>query len=253
MMARRSLWPREHGAYAQLGAPLATGLALRVPSLSAVLLAIASCAAFLAHEPFLVALGHRGKRLRESDGRRARIRLAILSAVATGTGAVGLGLATNRVLVVAAAVALPVAAMLAFAWRRAVHSLAGEVLAAVALPGAGAIVAAASGASLFDAFAFWGAWAIGYASSVVAVHRVIARHRKPPTWLDPLLASALICVTAACVGLASWHPFWVVALPLAAIAGYLVVRPPKATKLRAVGVALVISSVASMAIAFVVE
>lgn len=253
MMARRSLWPREHGAYAQLAAPLATGLALRPPSVSAVLLAIASCTAFLAHEPFLVALGHRGKRLRDSDGRRARIRLAVLTAVAVCTGAVGLGLATNRVLVVAAAVALPLGAMLAFTWGRAVHSLAGEAIAAIALPGGGAIVAAASGASLLDAFAFWGAWAVGYAASVVAVHRVIARHRKPPTWLDPLLASALLCVIAACVGLASWHPFWVLALPFAVIAGYLVMRPPRATKLRAVGVALVISSVASMAIALVVE
>src|SRR5262249_5958355 len=50
----RSLWPREHGAYAQLGAPLATALARQVPTVPAALLAAAACCAFLANEPLLV-------------------------------------------------------------------------------------------------------------------------------------------------------------------------------------------------------
>jgi hypothetical protein len=58
-MARRSLWPREHGAYAQLGAPLATAIAMQAPTIGALALASAACLAFLANEPLLVVLGHR--------------------------------------------------------------------------------------------------------------------------------------------------------------------------------------------------
>ena len=67
---RRSLWPREHGAYAQLAAPLLTALVIVRPTVAAALLALAACIAFLANEPLLVVLGHRGKRMREQDGRR---------------------------------------------------------------------------------------------------------------------------------------------------------------------------------------
>jgi hypothetical protein len=49
---------------------------LRVPTLPAVLLAIAAMSAFLANEPLLVVLGHRGRRAREIDGSRAARRLA---------------------------------------------------------------------------------------------------------------------------------------------------------------------------------
>ncbi len=253
MVKRRSLWPREHGAYAQLAAPLVSALAIRAPSAAAGLLAFASATAFLANEPLLVALGHRGKRLLASDGRRARTRLGVLAALSVSAGAAGLGLASNTALAVAGVVAIPVAAMLVLAWRRSMHSVTGEVVAAIALPGAAAVVAAASGVAPCDAFALWATWSVGYAASVVAVHRVIARHRKPATWWDPLLAAALACVTTASLALAFWHPLWAVASPLAGIASVLAIRPPKATKLRAIGVALVIASVASLAIAIAVE
>jgi YwiC-like protein len=71
-MSRRSLWPREHGAYFQLAVPLITALAMRVPSSAGVALAVASCLAFLAHEPLLVRVGLRGPRMQQRDGVRAR-------------------------------------------------------------------------------------------------------------------------------------------------------------------------------------
>ena len=60
-----SLLPKEHGAYAELAFPLITGLALAVPSLSALALGGAAVLLFLLNEPVAILLGARGKRLKE--------------------------------------------------------------------------------------------------------------------------------------------------------------------------------------------
>jgi hypothetical protein len=85
----RSLRPREHGAYGQLGFPLLTALLAERPGAAALLLTGAAAAAFLAHEPALVASGRRGQRAREEDGARAlRVCLA-LCLIALALGAAG--------------------------------------------------------------------------------------------------------------------------------------------------------------------
>jgi hypothetical protein len=245
MAKRRSLWPREHGAYAQLAAPIVAALLLRVPTLAAGLLTVAAVCAFLANEPLLVALGHRGQRLRESDGARARRRVVGLAAIAIACGTLGLATAARTTLQVAAIAAAPVAVLLVLAWRRGQHSLAGEVVAAVALPGACAPVASASGVDMRSALVLWLAWSAGYVASVLAVHRVIARNRHAVSAVDVVLAIALVgaMATIALLAPALW-----LAVPLIAISAALVVRPPGAKHLRAVGVALVIGSVASIGV-----
>jgi hypothetical protein len=234
---QRSLWPREHGAYAQLAVPLAAALVSRA-SLPGAAIAVAACLAFVANEPLLVVAGQRGARRREQDGARARRRLVTAATLAIACGTLGLVLAPAAWLA-ALAVAVPAAAVVALAWTRAQHSLAGELVAAVALTGAAAPVAVAGGASLAAAFATWAAWTIGFGCSVIAVHRVLARHRREPRVLDRMVAVALagVAVIAALVAVA--------AVPLCAIATVLVLRPPPATRLRAIGVALVIASLAS--------
>src|SRR6185503_1061213 len=124
MSVSRSLLPREHGAYVQLLAPLATALVARTPTWQAALLAIAAACAFLANEPLLVMLGHRGKRIRSSDGARAQRRLLGLGLVAIATGTIGLAASSLHVLAVAALVAAPGAITIVLAWRRAEKSLA---------------------------------------------------------------------------------------------------------------------------------
>jgi hypothetical protein len=245
----RSLWPREHGAYAQLGAPLATALALAVPTPAAVVIAVAATCAFFANEPLLVVLGHRGRRLKDEHGRRAAWRLAIAGGAAVAIGATGLALAPRDAVIAAGAVAVPTAALLVLAWRRAEHSLAGELVAAVALSGASAPVAVASGIAERAAIELWAAWAVGYACSVVAVHRVIARHRRPASRVDAFVVAGLAAVLAAVIAAASREPIAAVAVPLAAIATAVSIRPPPATRLRAIGVVLVVASIASGAIA----
>jgi hypothetical protein len=248
-MSRRTLLPREHGAYAQLGAPLVAALVMRAPTLAAGWLAAAAIAAFLANEPLLVALGHRGRRARELDGARAWRRLGVLGIVALGAGIAGLALANTGARVAAGAAALPAAALLVLGVRRAQHSLAGEVMAAIALPALAVPVAIASGTAHADAVIVWLAWSLGFAASVVAVHRVIARHRAPAARLDRVLAAALVAVLVAICGVAGVTALALVAAPLLASSAALVVKPPRASHLRAIGVALVVASAASIAVA----
>jgi hypothetical protein len=156
-------------------------------------------------------------------------------------------LGSRATLEIATFAAIPAACLAALAWSRRQHSLGGELIAAIAFPGAAAPVLVASGIPLADAAAIWAAWAIGYACSVVAVHRVLARHRKPVAIVDRVLAVGIFAVIAGALVLHAAVPVAGIAAPLAAVALYLVVRPPPAKRMRAVGVALVIASLVAVA------
>ncbi len=240
----RSLWPREHGAYAQLIAPLATALVVVRPTAAAGLFAIAACAAFLANEPLLVMLGQRGKRMREHDGARATRRLVQRGIVAAAAGVAGLVLAP-RALSIAAIVAVPAALTIALAWRRLERTLVGEIAAAAALSGAAAPVLVASGTSLCVALAIWGAWSIGYACTVLAVHRVIARHKAKASWRDLVVATVLSAACAIGLVLLARGSLLGASVPLALGSLALVARPPRATYLRTIGIALCVASAGS--------
>jgi len=252
MARRKTLFPREHGAYAQLGAPLAAALLMATPSIPAVCLALAAIGAFLANEPLLVVLGHRGPRAKAVDGARARRRLALLAIVSGALGIAGLALASPNTRIVAAVAAVLPLVLVGFAVRRAQHSLVGEVLAAVALPALAAPVAAASGVAPIDALLASSAWGLGYGMSVVAVHRVIARHRTSAGTIDRVLAVSAVLVVAATALLARSLPIALVALPLLAVSAVLVWHPPAARHLRAIGVGLVCASSAAIAISAIV-
>jgi hypothetical protein len=249
MSGRRSLWPREHGAYAQLAAPLVAALASRAPTLAAWLLALGAVSAFLANEPLLVVLGHRGNRIRDAEGARARGRLRSLGAAALISGACGFVLGGGRVVAIGACAAVPALALLVLAYRRGQHSLPGEVLAAIALPGLAAPVAVASGLPIVHAVSLWAAWALGYVASVVAVHRVIARHRGAATFVDRTLGALLLTATVTAILVART---FALALPLLALSTLLALHPPPATRLRAIGIALVAMSCGSVALSIAI-
>jgi hypothetical protein len=248
MHVRRSLWPREHGAYAQLGVPIATALALHAPSMASIALAAAACLAFLANEPLLVVLGHRGARRRELDGRRATRRLIGLVLGGFVAEAVGLRLAPYEAVVLAGVAAIPALAMVRLAWTRSEHSLGGELLAAIALPGASAPLAVASGTSSQTAGWLWAAWSVGYAASVLGVHRVLARNRHGRSWRDAGLVVGVAIVILGICGIAPRVPVVLVGVPLLSSGALLALRPPRARHLRMVGVALVVASVLSAVI-----
>lgn len=245
----RSLWPREHGAYVQLLAPLAVSL-IAAPSAAGGAMAGGAALAFVASESLRVVLGGRGPRRQDADGRRARRWLAVLAPLAIALGSIGLASAPGA-LGFAAALALPIGLVIALAQARKVESLAGESLAAVALAGAATPVAIAGGLDAAHALALWGAWSAGYATTVVAAHAILAHHQrargKPsPRWphlLYLLLASASLAALVAIAPIA-----WCTA-PLAVAAALLVVRPPSATRLRAVGIGFLTTSVVAAAAA----
>ncbi len=68
----KHLLPREHGAYAELGFPLLSGLVLGSPGAASWLFVAAAILLFLANEPLVILLGVRGRRAREEMGPAAR-------------------------------------------------------------------------------------------------------------------------------------------------------------------------------------
>jgi hypothetical protein len=247
-----ALWPREHGAYAQLGIPIAAAMLLDTPTLTSSLLAVAACFAFLANEPLVILLGHRGARRRDTLHAAAARRLAVTAAAAVLAGGAGLALASSTVLAVAGVVAVPSAAMLWLSWRRSAHSLIGELVAALALPGASAPVAVASGTPWQTALQLWLAWSLGYMAGVVAVHHVIARRRGPTRTDLPRLATLAI-MTLGSIALAFQFRAFALAVPLAAVSTLVAIRSPSPRQLRAIGIGLVAASVvsASLVVMFV--
>jgi hypothetical protein len=251
-MTRRSLLPREHGAYFQLGIPLITAYLRCAASLAMLELTAAAALAFLANEPLLVVLGHRGRRLYDQAGDRARLRLAVLVPAAIALAVLGLLQAPWAATAVAGAVAVPAIAVFALAWRRAEHTCVGELIAAVALTGAAAPVLVAGGMAVPAALAIWLGWSLGFAATVLAVRRVIARHRRQvraPRAFAWILGPALVAAAVACAAAGERVPGIAIAAPLAALAAVLVIAHPAATRLRAIGVAIAVAAAGSGAMA----
>jgi hypothetical protein len=229
--------------------PVVAALAIAVPSGPAVLLALAAVLAFLANGPLVVLLGQRGTRRRDELHGAALRWLAITALGAALAGAAGLVLAPPQVLAVAGLAALPAAVLIGLVWRRhAMHSLAGELVAAVALPGASAPIAVAAGVAWPVALELWLAWSIGYAASVIAVHHVLAR-RRGPTPLDAARIAVLAILALAAIVLAFTRPAFAIAVPLAVVSTGIAIRAPSPRRLRAIGVGLVVASTVSGALA----
>jgi hypothetical protein len=244
-MSRRSLLPREHGAYFQLAIPLAAAGSSQVPGMAGAAVIAASCLAFLAHEPLLVVVGARGQRRRSSDGRRAGIRFAALAGGAIVLGAIGLVAAPSATLLMALLALAVCAAMIAMASRRTEHTMGGELVAAVALTGAAGVARVASGSAVAPALQAWLGWAIGFGATVIAVHRVMARHKRPAGQIDRVLTVGLFAGAGLLIATATRCSMSAIAAPLVLLAAGLVAVPPRATRLRAVGVAIAVTAAVS--------
>lgn len=237
--------PREHGAYFQLGIPLVAAGFSHAPGGAASALLAAACLAFLAHEPLLILVGARGARSRSTESGRARRWFAWLAGGALALGALGLALAPATAALVAAPTAATGAVLIVLARRRVEHTLAGEIVAAVALTGASAVVLAASGAAIDESVLRWLGWALGFSATVIAVHRVLARHKRAASVTDRLLAAGFAAASIALVATASRWVTSAIAAPLVVIATAVVIAPPRATRLRAVGIAIAVTAAVS--------
>lgn len=195
------LLPREHGAYGQLAVSLLTGLLLAKGGAWAVLLAAAAVAAFFAHEPLVVLLGHRGARLRALAGRRAGMALALLGAASlAGCAAAALaGAAHLGWLALSFALSAAAALVAALGVEK---TTGGEALAALALTSWVGPVATAGGASSDRAALLaWAVCAAHFCFATCSVRSVIAAGK--PGGAGPLRAVALIAPVAGLALLAA--------------------------------------------------
>lgn len=272
----RSLWPKEHGAYAETALPIATGLVMSRAAPAAVTFAVATVAAFLAHEPLLVFLGHRGERARRDHGLRARRRAVVLGLVAFASGLVAVGLAPQEaslwIFVPVSLAALLVPRVLGGTEK----TLAGELLAGLALTSMVLPIGLAGGVTglpLVAAAAV--AWALTFTIGNLAV-RAITRPRErraageeaPPSLapgslrgrmdrnLERTITLVLSGWTIVAAGAAlAWLPISVwgalALLPGAAAGVVLGVKHISARSLRQVGWALVATYTVTLALLIV--
>ena len=235
----RSLMPREHGAYGEIGFPVVTALAAGHPRIGAVAVALTAVAAFLAHEPILVLIGHRGAAFRAIEGPRATRRLIALSAV--GLLAFVLALATMPS-AARLTLLLPVALVVAlgpFVRLKKERTAPGEILASAALSSAGVPIALAGGVALQTALSTWGVWTLAYSIATRSVREVIARARGGDPRVSRVIAMTALGILLAMLAAASHGtapPLVPIGLaPLATFSIGLCCFPPSPRRLRSVG------------------
>jgi hypothetical protein len=230
--AVRSLWPKEHGAYAEVALPALAALGMGAPSLAAVLLTVATFAGFAAHEPLVVALGTRGARAKRDHGHRARqVALAWLG-LATVSGKIGVIAGGASVLYASILPLVLVIALVPIVLLGREKTLLGEVLTAAALAGASIPVAVASGVDPHLAHVVWATWLIAFATATAAVRRIVACHKESDDH------SGLILGAVTTLGIGALAPHSVAALaalPTVVAAWIVMLRPPHPRHLKRVG------------------
>ena len=237
------LKPKEHGAYAILAIPILTALVACGPSVASVCIAVASITGFLAHEPLLVAIGHRGARAqRTSPAATKRLALLLAITVAGGSAALLLGDMKVRVALAACAAMAVVSFSVAIAGKH--RTLAGQLLgvAGLSIPCLPMLLAGGMGISI--SLEVWGTWLIGFLSTTIAVRSVIASQKRQSRLfhISTLAFLTLSVLLATVVGKLELP---IVTTPMLAMSWYLLWSPPPAKYLKRVGWTLVAGTVAT--------
>lgn len=244
---QRSLAPREHGAYGQLGVPLVASLALSTPNVASIGLAIGAVATFLAHEPLLILLGQRGTKARTQDGPRAARRLQLLALLAVVGGLGGLVGAPKIARIGALPPLLLGSVVVWFVWRKEEKTTLGEIIAATALSGVGFPVALARGIDVFRAGIIWLVWTIAFTIATFSVRAVIARAKHDDRRLAFLAYVVTIFSVAISVAAAYFDKapiaFPIALLPFELLGFVVLIAPVHTRHLRRVGWGLVAASV----------
>jgi hypothetical protein len=249
----RSLAPKEHGAYGQLGLPMIAALGAGRPGVDAVLLGASAWALFLAHEPVLVLLGRRGERPKLEQRSRAVGRLTALALAGALLGVAGLVLAPPPV---RSAVVLPAILGAAFAATLVLgqeRSLVGETLAALALSAVSFPLGIAVGLTPGGAARAWCVWALGFGALLVPVRSIGARRRASTSVLTRVLPVLLVCGTAlVLLGERLGRGHLLALAPLVLAAGWFAVAPPPPKALPRVGWTVVGAGLLTTAVLIVV-
>jgi hypothetical protein len=201
-------------------------------------MATASFAAFVAHEPVLVVLGHRGGRARREAGTAASRFLAVALGVAVALAAAAFVLsppARRWMALPAALAALSAAGVLA----RKEKTFWGQLVVCAALTSTAVPTAVCGGMNSRDAAAMAATFFAGFALSAVEVRRIARRDRSQ-------LSRAAVWATAfgIVLGLAFYWPRLSLAvLPLLGAVAFIAFSRPAATRLRQIGWYLVTASI----------
>lgn len=188
-----ALWPREHGAYVQLLAPLLSALAFAPATPAAFVCAALASALFLAHEPLVVLLGQRGAKCLAANASAARKHLTIRLLVASLL-AFWLALAAPAVaLALALPAALAAAALISLLQRRE-KSLLGELTAAAALTSFSAPVLLAAGVPLSAVGVFMAGWLTVQALATVMARGFVYRRRDRERLIEAASYAALLAL-----------------------------------------------------------
>ncbi len=240
--------PREHGAYGQLGFPLATAFGVGGVSTGGLLLSVAVLAGFMAHEPAAIVLGLRGSRGKREFGASAIRWLSGCLAVGIAAGvaaAVTLDPVSRRSLAIPA---IPAVLLILAMLQGREKSSYGETAAALAIAGAAVPVTMAAGASLNVALAVAIPFALLFTTTTLAVRVVILRvrgggnaHATAATRRATLMVSAVATAVIGAVTVAGWLPSSVLtaSAPGLVTAAIVAVPPPEPTRLRSLGWTLV--------------
>ncbi len=220
--------------------------------LAAIALAAAVVLAFLAHEPAVVLLGHRGRRARDEDGLRARRWLLVTGGLASLCGGAGLALAPPLARVALAVPALLGVAIVALVLVRREKTVAGETAVAAALASSGAAVALAAGAEPSRAVAAAAAWTLGFAAATLGVQVILVRVRskgaRDPGRRHAALAALLVAAAAGLSAAGLPAALAWATLPTAALSIAVCLARFSPRRLRELGWALVGSSTLSLVI-----
>jgi hypothetical protein len=240
--------PKEHGAYGQLGFPLVTALAASGVVAASALTTLAAVALFVAHEPLLVLLNHRGPRARREQGARARVWLvtALVVAGVAGAGAIALTNPLQRWVFLVPAI--PGIWLSTLAVRGREKTGAGETIAAVTFAAIAVPLCVTAGQPATLGIAIGLAFAFLFVASTLAVRVVIlrtrgggdpkaARHTRNAAFLVATAGGA-IALTAAAAGLFDRSAAAAI-IPGLIFAAIVAAYPPRPTRLRAVGWSLV--------------
>jgi hypothetical protein len=211
-LGSNKLWPREHGAYAEVLFPLGTALALGQFSLPSIALSIAIVLAFLAHEPVLVLLGARGGALQREAGPRARVQGAWLAAASAVAGALGLSAADSPTLWATAALLPILTLVVTLTLTGRERSLLGEALIALLFAFAAVPVSIAAGSSVAAALQAAATWSVVFIAGTATVHALIARKKRgalAPTWV--VVATCAVLSLGAALAALSGQGWWLAA------------------------------------------
>lgn len=244
------LFPREHGAYGQLAFPLIAALGSGAPALAAWALTITFIAGFIAHEPLLVLLGHRGPRARREQADAAIHTLVWMGGMAAVDLAIALYLLPpGRRWTVLVPIAFAFATIPLIVQRKQ-KTATGEMHVALALGSCALPVGVGSGLSPQEAAGCWFVLTLGFWAATLAVRATIALQRREASG-GARLGAAIIA--GASPFAAAWmsrrfglHPqLWIATLPLSTLAVLFAATPPSARRLRTVGWGLIVAGAAA--------